>query len=226
MLVGQRNGVPRSKPETKSKAKHYSSKQRFQNKPFFFFSFLVGSVRFYSCSGIRVVRRWNQACKRSVVLDPNSPFRQRTEEKTDEVVCWGKQSPRCNQILCSVWRLPLFCLWCGRNVAIIKHLQKLLHLFLLKLTEPRGQCACSPLVCREHDVADAIPSSSTPARSHWSAARCSENSEINYQCEHVLIDQITCFFSLFAPNCTSVHLHTQINMHTCVHIYRHRQMGY
>lgn len=106
---------------------------------------------------------------------------------------------------------------------------KMLHLFLLKVTKPRGQCLCSLLVCREHDVADAIPSSSTPARSHWSAVQCSENSEIYYQCEHVLIDQITCFCSLCAPNCTGVRTHThtrtQVNIHTRVHGYRHTHTG-
>lgn len=97
----------------------------------------------------------------------------------------------------------------------------MLHLFLLKVTKPRGQCLCSLQVCREHDVADAIPGSRTPARSHWSAVQCSENSEIYYQYEHVLIDQVTCFCSLCAPNCTGIRTHTHINIHTHAQIQAH-----
>lgn len=170
--------------------------------------------------------RWNQACQRTRRLDPNSPFhRKRTEEKTEGGICWAKQSPKWNHLPVLFRGCPFLPVtWKKHN-----HYQapaKALRLVLLKVTEPGGRCVCSSLVCRERDVADAIPGSSTPARSHWSAAQCSENSEIYYQCEHVLIDQITCFCSLCVPNCTRVRAHTHVNMHTCMRIYRRTHTGY
>lgn len=103
---------------------------------------------------------------------------------------------------------------------------KALHLVLLKVTDLGGQCACSPLVCRERGVADAIPGSSTHLQGLIDlllGALKTQKSIISVSmCLLIRLPASAPCVYLIVP----AYAHTHVNMHTRMHTYRHAQTGY
>lgn len=222
--VSSQSRVPRSVPWFRSKAKHHSSQDLWTNLDF---SFLVRADRFYSYSGTRVLHRQNQACKRTIILVPNSPFqRRRSEEKTDRVICCCKQSPRWNQIPCPVQRLP-FPACDVEETAITRHLQNPSTWFCLEWQSPEDNVHVP-----HQSVGNAMQLMQFPAPAHLrglidlllSALKTQKSIISVSMCLLIRLPASAPCVYLIVPVYT--HTDAPVNMHTCMHIYRHAHMAY